>query len=147
MSNGNKNTTFVEPNVLSISAKFQLHPTYGFLGDDLWIFYRKFSFLLPWQPINSAVWTKFIWLLFWIKKTTYVTLQWTFNRKCALSLASNANTQTWPNEWYNAYKDIVNMKPTMKTKYWKWQRQWCFTTVDVVKRNRYWYDNRVTTVW
>ena len=42
MSNGNKNTSYVEPNVMNISAKFQLHPPYGF-WDDFWIFFRKFS--------------------------------------------------------------------------------------------------------
>ena len=29
MSNGNKNTVFVEANVMNISAKFQLLPPYG----------------------------------------------------------------------------------------------------------------------
>ena len=28
---------------MSISAKFQLHPPYGFWGDDFLIFFRKFS--------------------------------------------------------------------------------------------------------
>ena len=34
MMNGNNNFFYVEPNVMNISAKFQLHPLYGFWGDD-----------------------------------------------------------------------------------------------------------------
>ena len=33
-----KNTNFVEANVMNISAKFQLHPPYGFWGDDFLYF-------------------------------------------------------------------------------------------------------------
>ena len=36
-----KNTPFVEANVMNISAKFQLHPPYGFRGDDF--FSHKYS--------------------------------------------------------------------------------------------------------
>ena len=43
MSNGNKNTSFVEANVINSSAKFQLQPPYDFWGDDFLIFFRKFS--------------------------------------------------------------------------------------------------------
>ena len=39
---GIKNTTYVEPNVVNNSAKFQLHPPYG-VWDDFLIFFRKFS--------------------------------------------------------------------------------------------------------
>ena len=42
MSNGNKNKLFVEINVMNISAKFQLHPPYGFWEDDFLIFFHKF---------------------------------------------------------------------------------------------------------
>ena len=38
-----KNIIFVEANVINISAKFQLHPTYGFWGDDFEYFFHKFS--------------------------------------------------------------------------------------------------------
>ena len=38
-----KNILFIEANVMNISAKFQLHPPYGFWGDDFLIFFRKFS--------------------------------------------------------------------------------------------------------
>ena len=38
-----KNKIFVEANVMNISAKFQLHPPYGFWLDDFWIFCWKFS--------------------------------------------------------------------------------------------------------
>ena len=42
MGNGNKNTIFVEANVMNISEKFQLHPPYGFGGDDFLIFFCEF---------------------------------------------------------------------------------------------------------
>ena len=52
MGNGNKNTYFVEANVMNdvmnISAKFQLHPPYGFWGDDFFnMFFVNLSFQLP----------------------------------------------------------------------------------------------------
>ena len=40
MSNDNKNTIFVEANVMNISAKFQLYPPYGFFE----YFFLKFKF-------------------------------------------------------------------------------------------------------
>ena len=71
-----KNTIYVEANVMNMSAKFQLHPPYGFWGGDLLIFFRKFTlyvamatnqiqrfgqnsyenlpFMLPWQPIKFS---------------------------------------------------------------------------------------------
>ena len=39
-----KNNSFVEANVMNMSAKFQLHPPYDFWGEDFWIFVRKFTF-------------------------------------------------------------------------------------------------------
>ena len=42
MSNGNKNTSFVEANVINSSAKFSFQPPYDF-WDHFWIFFRKFS--------------------------------------------------------------------------------------------------------
>ena len=69
MSNGNKNTVFVEANVINISAKFQLHPPYGFRGDD---FLNIFSQIKPFgcqatkkkkKKKTSAVWTTFICLV------------------------------------------------------------------------------------
>ena len=44
MRNGNKKASFVEANVMNISAKFQLYPLYGFWY-DIWIFFLKFSLL------------------------------------------------------------------------------------------------------
>ena len=35
-----KNTIYVEANVINMYAKFQLHPPYGFWGED---FFRKFT--------------------------------------------------------------------------------------------------------
>ena len=37
-----KNIFFVEANVMNISTKFQLHPSYGFWR-DFWIFFHKFN--------------------------------------------------------------------------------------------------------
>ena len=43
-----KNTTFVEVNVLSMYAKFQLHPPYGFREEDFLTFLRKLTiFAVP----------------------------------------------------------------------------------------------------
>ena len=55
MSNGNKNTIFVETNVMNISAEFQLHPPLMASEEMIFEFFRKFSFWLPW--------TKFICLV------------------------------------------------------------------------------------
>ena len=58
--------TFVEANVMNISAKFQLHAPYGFWGDDFLIFFCKFILSVVMatnQNSNSAVWTKFIRLV------------------------------------------------------------------------------------
>ena len=38
-----KKATFVETNVMNISAKFQLHLPYGFWEDDFQVFFHKFS--------------------------------------------------------------------------------------------------------
>ena len=38
-----KNTNFVQANVISMYAKFQLHPPYGFWEDFLNIFFQKFT--------------------------------------------------------------------------------------------------------
>ena len=37
-----KKHNFYRANVINLSAKFQLHPPYGFWGDDFLIFFRKF---------------------------------------------------------------------------------------------------------
>ena len=69
MNNGNKkkkNVFFVEANVMNISAKFQLHPPYGFRSseDEIseYFFFTNLAFWFSWQP-NSAGWTKFISLV------------------------------------------------------------------------------------
>ena len=38
--------------VMMISAKFQLHPPYGFCGDDF--IFANLAFRLPWQPIKFS---------------------------------------------------------------------------------------------
>ena len=49
MRNGNKNILFVKANVMNISTKFQLYSPYGFC--------------CPGNQSDSAVWTKFMWLV------------------------------------------------------------------------------------
>ena len=49
-----KNIIYVETNVINMSAKFQLHPSYGFWEEDFWIIFWKFTFMLPWQPIKFS---------------------------------------------------------------------------------------------
>ena len=48
MSNGNKNTIFVEANVTDMSVKFQLHPPYDFQMIFEYII-ANLTFQLPWQ--------------------------------------------------------------------------------------------------
>ena len=43
MGNDNKNTIYIEANVMNMYAKFQLHPPYGFCGEDFLIFFRKLT--------------------------------------------------------------------------------------------------------
>ena len=38
-----KNIIYVEANVMNMYAKFQLHPPYGFWGEDFLIFFQKFT--------------------------------------------------------------------------------------------------------
>ena len=56
-----ENIIFIAANVLNISAKFQVHPPYGFWGVDFWIFVLQiYTFSCHGNQSNSAVWTKFI---------------------------------------------------------------------------------------
>ena len=55
MSHGNKKVLFVEVNVMNISTKFQLHPPYGFWGDDFLIFFRKFNLSVA-MTTNQIQW-------------------------------------------------------------------------------------------
>ena len=43
MGNDNKNIIYVETNVMNMYSKFQLHPPYGFYGEDFLIIFRKFT--------------------------------------------------------------------------------------------------------
>ena len=68
LANAIKNILFVEAHIMNISVNFQLHPPYGFWGDDFLIFFRKFNILVamatnPLNQSNSAVWKKFIYML------------------------------------------------------------------------------------
>ena len=50
MSNCNKNTIFVEANVMNISTKFQLHPP---SEEKIFeYFFANLAFRLQWQPIK-----------------------------------------------------------------------------------------------
>ena len=42
---------------MNITAKLQLHPTYGFRGDDFFFFFNFFFFNCPGSQSNSGVWT------------------------------------------------------------------------------------------
>ena len=51
---GIKNTTFVEGNVLSKYAKFQLHPPKVSEKKNFDFFFENLPFMLPRQPIKSS---------------------------------------------------------------------------------------------
>ena len=54
MDNDNKNTNYVEANVMNIYAKLQLYPPYGFSGEDFWIFFfENFPYLKATNPIQQ----------------------------------------------------------------------------------------------
>ena len=65
MDNDNKNIIYVETNIMIMYAKFQLHSPFDFWGEDFLIFF--FSKIYPLcchgNQSNSAVWTKFIWIV------------------------------------------------------------------------------------
>ena len=78
-----KNTIYVEANVMNMYAKFQLHPLYGFWGEDFWIFFSKiYPLCCHGNQSNSAIWTNFIWIVenySWnisVKKNLNKYLQW-----------------------------------------------------------------------
>ena len=48
-----KNSIYVDVNVLSMYAKFQLHPPYGF-REDFFKFFEKLPFMSPLQPIKLS---------------------------------------------------------------------------------------------
>ena len=53
ISNGQKKKTKKKKaNVMNMSAKFQVHPTYGIWGEDFWLLSANLSFRLPRQPIK-----------------------------------------------------------------------------------------------
>ena len=49
-----KNIIYVEANVLSMYAKFQLHPHYGLCEEDFLIFLKNLPFMSPRQPITLS---------------------------------------------------------------------------------------------
>ena len=81
-----KNKLFVEANVMNISAKFQLHPPYGFWGDDFLIFFlRIYPFSCHGNQSNSAIWTKFMFAVEDFSRNSSVKrllkyLQWDSNK-------------------------------------------------------------------
>ena len=70
----------------NISAKFQLHPPYGFPGGDFLIFFSQiWPFSCHGNQLNSEVWTKFIYLVEDYSRNIYVKLlskylQWDSNK-------------------------------------------------------------------
>ena len=48
-----KNIIYVQANFLSMYAKFQPQPPYGFLEDFI-IFFKKLPFMSPWQPMKLS---------------------------------------------------------------------------------------------
>ena len=55
MGNDNKNTMYVEANVINMYAKIQFHSPYSFWGEDfLILFFENLPFMLPWQPIKFS---------------------------------------------------------------------------------------------
>ena len=54
MCNDNKNTIYVEANVMSIYAKFQLHPLTASEEKIFEYFFENLPFMLPWQPIKFS---------------------------------------------------------------------------------------------
>ena len=57
MSNGNKNTIYVEANIMNISARFQLHPPMA--SEEKIFVCANLAFRLPWQPIKFSGLDKF----------------------------------------------------------------------------------------
>ena len=56
-----KNTTYIAANVLSMYAKFRLHPPYSFGEEDFLTFLRKFIlFAALTNQSNSPIWTKVV---------------------------------------------------------------------------------------
>ena len=63
-SNKHKNNIFVEAIVRNNSAKFQLYPLNSFWGVDFLIFFSKiYPLCCHGNQSNSAIWTKFIWIV------------------------------------------------------------------------------------
>ena len=54
LSDQNKNTLYIEANVLSMYAKFQLHPPYGLSAEDFLIFFKNLPFMSPRQPVKLS---------------------------------------------------------------------------------------------
>ena len=58
-----KNINFVEANIMDISAKLQLHPPYGFWGDDFWILVPEFilSVAMATNQIQQFGQNSYVW--------------------------------------------------------------------------------------
>ena len=59
-STGINNTIYEEANVLSMYAKFRLHPLYGFCEEFFKLFNENRPFCRPDNKSNSTIWTKVI---------------------------------------------------------------------------------------
>ena len=63
MSNDNKNAFFVEANVINISTNFSFVPLMASEEKIFEYFFADLGFGCHGNKSNSAVWTKFIWLV------------------------------------------------------------------------------------
>ena len=54
MGNDNKNTIYVEANVMNMYTKFQLHPLTASEEKIFEYFFETLPFMLPWQPIKFS---------------------------------------------------------------------------------------------
>ena len=106
---------------MNMYAKFQLHPPYGFWGEDFWIFFSKI-FPLYGNQSNSAIWTKFIWIVeehFCKLLSKY--LQWDsskcqfFHYKSMATISCRSNHSSYPIRT----KTILFVPPAYRCYMWK----------------------------
>ena len=78
-----KNNIFVEANVMNTYAKFQLHLPYGMSEEKIFEYFSKiYPLCCHGNQSNSAIWTKFIWIIedysrnISVKKKKSKYLQW-----------------------------------------------------------------------
>ena len=127
----NKNIIYVEANVMNIYAKFQLRPSYGFLGEDFWIFFfENLAFQLPWQPIKISNLDKIYMVgrgllqkhfrktCFKISAVTEINADLHFSHyKSMETLSCHSNESTWA----TTIKNIIYVEASVMNMYVKFQ--------------------------